>query len=301
MRWTAIALGALLPLAAGAGSPPRLKAQLVTGLHPCGAVAALGSVWVANYDAGTLARIDPARNRVVRRIGLGRGICPVAFDAGALWVGNDRADTVLRVDPGRGRVLARLRIPHWPAHFAVGAGSVWISSYESGRVLRLDRRTGRVVRTYRVGGNPSGLALVARQLWVAFGRGTALGRVDLASGTVVRFPLGHRAPGFLAAIGGDLWTSTGDGHVLRVDPRTGRVNASFAVPGTPAEVAAGPDDLVWVAEKERNTLTRIDPDANRIVDVTPAGPGALSVVAAAGDVWVTSFAGNDVRRFAAGG
>jgi streptogramin lyase len=146
--------------------------------------------------------------------------------------------------------------------------------------------------------NPSGLAIVDGRLWVAFGRGTALGRVDLATGTLTRFQLGHRAPGFLTAIDGDLWTLTGDGYVLRVDARRGRVRATFTVPGTPAEVAAGPGGLVWVAEKERNTLTRIDPAANRIVDVTRAGPGALSVVVAAGDVWVTSFAGSDVWRFA---
>jgi streptogramin lyase len=78
------------------------------------------------------------------------------------------------------------------------------------------------------------------------------------------------------------------------------VIATFAVPGTPAEVAAGPGGIVWAAEKERNTLTRIDPVANRIVDVTGAGPGAFSVVLAAGDMWVTSFAGNDVWRFAGG-
>ena len=301
MHWKALALGVLIPLASAAGSPPRLKAQIPTGAHPCGAAAALGSVWVANYDSGSLVRLDPARNRVVRRIRLAPGICPVAFAAGSLWVGNDRADVVYRVDPRRGRVLTRLRVAHWPAHFAAGAGGVWVSNYEHGLVLRLDPRSGRLRRAYKVGGNPSGLAIVDRKLWVAFGRGTTLGRVDLATGALTRFPLGHRGPGFLTAIRGDLWTSTADGYVLRVDAETGRVRAAFTVPGTPAEVAAGPAGLVWAAEKERNTLTRIDPATDRIVDVTAAGPGALAVVAAAGDVWVTSFAGNDVWRFAGGG
>jgi streptogramin lyase len=155
-------------------------------------------------------------------------------------------------------------------------------------------------RELQFSGNPSGLAVLHGQLWVAFGRGTSLGRVDLATGALTRFPLGHKSPGFLVAIDGDLWTSTADGFVLRVAGRTGQVVATFAVPGTPAEVAAGPSGIVWAAEKERNTLTRIDPVANRIVDVTGAGPGAFSVVLAAGDMWVTSFAGNDVWRFAGG-
>jgi streptogramin lyase len=300
MRWKAIGLAVLLPLAAPVASPPHLKAQIPTGAHPCGAAAGPGSVWVANYDSGSLVRIDPRRNRVVQRIRLAPGICPVVVDSGSVWVANDRTDVVYRLDARRGRVRSRVRVAHWPAHFAVGAGGVWISSYEHGLVLRLDRRSGRVTRAYKVGGNPSGLALLDGRLWVAFGRGTALGRVDLRTGAVTRIPLGHRAPGFLTAIDGVLWTSTADGYALRVDAQTRRVTGAFAVPGTPAEVASGPDGLIWVAEKEHNTLTRIDPRANRIVDVTPAGPGALSVVAAAGDIWVTSYAGNDVWRFAGG-
>ena len=60
------------------------------------------------------------------------------------------------------------------------------------------------------------------------------------------------------------------------------------------------DGLVWVAEKEHDTITRIDPISNKIVDVTPAGNGALSIVRAAGDMWVTNFAGTDLWRFDAG-
>ena len=111
--------------------------------------------------------------------------------------------------------------------------------------------------------------------------------------------LGHTAPGFLTVAAGSLWTTTADGYALRVDPAAGRVLAAFPVPGTPAEARPARDGTIWVAEKQLNTVTRIDPVANRIVDVTAAGPGALGVVAAAGDIWVTSFAGADVWRFRA--
>src|ERR671931_2139109 len=90
MRWKAIGLAVLLPLAAPVTSPPHLKAQIPTGAHPCGAAAGPGSVWVANYDSGSLVRIDPRRNRVVQRIRLAPGICRVVVDSGSLWVANDR-------------------------------------------------------------------------------------------------------------------------------------------------------------------------------------------------------------------
>jgi streptogramin lyase len=84
---------------------------------------------------------------------------------------------------------------------------------------------------------------------------------------------------------------------VRVDPQTCAVVATVRVPGTPAQPAAAPDGTIWVAEKERNTITRIDPAANTVLDVSGAGRGALAIAVAAGDLWVTSFAGSDVWRF----
>jgi streptogramin lyase len=286
--------------AAAASSPsPQVVTKIVTGPNPCGVAAGFGSLWVANDGSGTLVRIDAKRNRITRRIHVAKGICPVAIAGGAVWVASYRTDTVYRVNPRNGRILSRGRVSHWPQHFAVDAGSVWLSIYEHGLILRFDARNGRMTTAYKVGGNPSGLAFAGGELWVSFGRGTTLGRVDRASGRVTRFELGHRAPTFLSAIAGELWTTTPGGQALRFDPATGRVLASFSIAGTPADVRRGPDGAVWVAEKERDTVTRIDPSANRILDVTPAGNGAFSIAVAAGHTWITSYAGNDIWRFRA--
>jgi len=294
----ALATAAVLVAAAASGTGPRVVARVPTGAHPCGAAAGLGSVWVAVYDAGTLVRIDPATNRIVRRIHVARGICPIAIAAGAVWVASDRTNVLYRIDPRRARVVARIPVAAWPAHLATGLGSLWVSGYERGVVARVDPRTSSVQRVYAVGGNPSGLATVRGSLFVAFGRGgTSLGRLDPATGTLEPMPLSHAAPGFLRVASGSLWTTTADGFALRVDPATGQVLGALPVPGTPAGIAVARDDTIWVAEKQNNTVTRIDPRTNQILDVTGAGPGALDVVAAAGDMWVTSYAGADVRRF----
>jgi virginiamycin B lyase len=283
-------------VAATAATEP--VARIVTGANPCGAASGFGSVWVAAYGTGRLVRIDPRSNRVVRRIRLARGICPLAIGAGSLWVASDRTNVLYRVNPVRSRVVARIRVAEWPAHVAVAFGSVWVSAYEQGTVARIDMRTNRVARVYAVGGNPSGITAANGSLWIAFGRnGSSLGRLSPGSGELRKIHLGHTGPGFLSAAAGSLWTTTADGHAVRVDPVAGRVVATFAIPGTPAEVEAAPDGTIWVAEKERNTITRIDPAQNRIVDVTGAGRGAFSIAVAAGDMWVTSFAGSDIWRF----
>ena len=287
----------LLALPAGATALPRLEAKVVTGTHPCGIAYGFKSLWVANDGAGTLVRIDPVRSRIVRRIRIAQGICPVAAAGTSVWVASYRTDTVYRVNPKRGRVDGRMRVSHWPAHLTVGYGSVWISSYDNGLVRRFDRRSGRLTRAYKVGGNPAGLAFSSGSLWVALGRDTALVRIPLDGGTFKHFDLGHNGPGWLTAVEDELWTTTADGYAVRFDPRRGKVVASIRIPGTPADVGVGADGMIWVAEKERDTITRIDPLANRILDVTPAGDGAFSLAVADGATWVTNYAGRDVWRF----
>ena len=303
-RWWMVCLvaGTLGGAAAGAfatsSSPPTAVARVVTGKAPCGAVSGFRSVWVAVYGSGRLVRIDPIRNLVTRRIRVAPGICPVAIGAGSVWVASDKTNLLYRVDPRLGRVVARTPVAEWPAHVTFAFGSVWVSAYERGVLARIDPRTNRVTRRYAVGGNPSGMARASGFIWIAFGRtGTALGRLDPASGALKRLPIGHAAAGFLSFIGDSLWTTTADGFAVRFDPTENRVVASFPIPGTPAEVASGPDGTIWIAEKERNTITRIDPKANVLLDVTSAGRGAFSIAAAAGDMWVTNFAGVDVWRF----
>jgi streptogramin lyase len=292
-----LAVAVLLALPTGAAAIPRVEAKIVTGSHPCEIASGFGSLWVANDGDGTLVRIDPRTNRIVKRIRIAKGICPIVVAGNAVWVGSYQTDLVYRVNPTRARVSSRAKVSHWPAHFAVGYGSVWLSSYDDGLVRRFDVRTGRLTRAYKLPGNPSGLAFAGGSLWVALGRGSTLVRVALAGGDYTGYELGHPQPGWLTAIGDELWTTTSDGYALRFDPAKSKVVASFRIAGTPADVGLGADGEIWVAEKERDTITRIDPATNRILDVRTAGDGAFSIAVARGSTWVTNYAGRDVWRF----
>jgi len=277
---------------------PQPVARIVAGAKPCGIASSAGGVWVAAYGTGQLVRIDPRRNRVARRIRVARGICHLALRSGSVWVASDKTDLLYRVNLRRGHVAARIPVGAWPADLEFAFGSLWVTAYELAKVVRIDPRTSRITRVYQVGGNPAGLGEADSALWVALGRnGRSLGRLDPATGELTKTDIGRTGPGFLATAFGSLWTTTADGYAVRIDPATRRVVASLPVPATPAELAAAPDGTVWVAEKERNTITRIDPATNRILDVTPAGRGAFALAVAHGDVWVTSFAGVDVWRF----
>ena len=60
-------------------------------------------------------RIDPATNRVVGSIPVGRGAIGVAVGAGSVWVANAIDHSLTRIDPATNRVTATIRVPAEPA------------------------------------------------------------------------------------------------------------------------------------------------------------------------------------------
>jgi streptogramin lyase len=95
----------------------------------------------------------------------------------------------------------------------------------------------------------------------------------------------------------DLWIQANTGDLLQFDPVARRVLAHLEVGRTLAQGAVAPDGTIWVPDKEQNLVYRIDPNRRRVVDSFPAGPGAYVTLRAYGSMWVTSYAGRDVRRF----
>lgn len=73
--------------------------------------------------------------------------------------------------------------------------------------------------------------------------------------------------------------------------------AHLRLGGTPAEAAAGPDGLVWITDKERSLVHRIYAKRVVVVNSFAAEPGVFSLARAGGAMWITSFAGADIRRY----
>ena len=98
-----------------------LPTESVAGL----AVGA-GAVWVADPVGGSVWRIDPDPEPILRSIPLDVGVRGVAFGEGAVWATNEIADEVYRIDPdtNEARVVSRMA----PRGIAVGEGAVWVTS-----------------------------------------------------------------------------------------------------------------------------------------------------------------------------
>lgn len=286
---------ALLGATVAALASPHVVARIETGSSPGGATAAFGAVWVANDRSGTLARIDPATNRVTRRLRLRPGLFSVTHGFGALWVVNYETGTLARVDPRSGRVRS-VRVGGVPFDVVAAFGRVWVTAWEAGRLVEVDPSTLRVVRRIAIGPRPTGLHVAGGGLWVGFGRSaTAIARFEPKSRKVERVPVGVRAPSWFVAGASGLWIQAADNVLVHVEG--GHVVDRLTFGRTLAQGALAADGTLWIPDKEQNVVYRVDPGTARVLGSFAAGPGAFLALRAYGSMWVTSYAGADVWRF----
>jgi DNA-binding SARP family transcriptional activator/ABC-type branched-subunit amino acid transport system substrate-binding protein len=86
-----------------------------------------GVVWLADPAGGSVWRVDPGPDPLLRQVTLDVGVRSLAFGRGALWATNEVANKVYRIDPGtnRARVVSRTVAPQ---RVAVGDGAVWVTA-----------------------------------------------------------------------------------------------------------------------------------------------------------------------------
>src|SRR2546428_6616225 len=130
--------GRLLRLAPADG---RLRATIELG-HDAGGYGGVtvgaGAVWVA---AGAwLFRIDPAGDRVVTRIHVGRTAISLFATSSAIWVTRAarQLGELVRVDPVTDRVVARTIMGGGPGSVVGAHGSIWVVNTSPPSLMRID-------------------------------------------------------------------------------------------------------------------------------------------------------------------
>jgi ABC-type transport system substrate-binding protein/sugar lactone lactonase YvrE len=230
------------------------------------------ALWVADEDAGEIAQVDPATDRVVARTRVGNGPRALAVGHGALWVADSLDGEVVRIDRRTGGIV-RIAAGGLPVALAVGPDAVWAATEESGRVVRIDPRTGAIAGVVEVGNGPSAVAVGAGAVWTANRQDGTVSRVDPATDReVMRIPAGD-APAALAIAGGSVWVA-GDDAVGRLDPRRNRIVDTVTTHSAPAGLATI-DGAVWVtgaapAAAHRGGTLRI---GRSVFDADPAKGG----------------------------
>jgi virginiamycin B lyase len=153
----------------------------------------------------------PASLRVSKRIPILSGGAAVRFGAGAVWVTNPSRDVVQKVDPAKNRVVKTIRVGRTPRFFAVAEGAVWTLNQADGTLTRIDAVSGAVVATIDAGVAGSGGDLTAGGGWIwARGSDTLLAQIDPRTNAVVRRYGPPSGSGAAIVAFGAVWISAHD-------------------------------------------------------------------------------------------
>lgn len=248
----------IAPDSVGAISPSGgvVSSDVPVASSPSAMASGPGALWVSNYNAGTVSRIDPTTRALVQTISAGQTPSGIAVGAGAAWVANYIVGTVSRIDPTVNRVVQTIPVGNSPTGVAVGFGSVWVTNSSDGTLTRINAVTGVPGKPIALGGDPTGVAVGFGAVWVS----------DAA-----------------------------DSRVLEIDPSTNRVTQPIDVGAGPGAIAVGYGS-VWVANSLAETVSRINPQTSQVAATIPVGDQPDAVAAGAGGVWVANEFANSVAR-----
>ncbi len=299
----AAVVAAVVLLGPGGGSGgsdgPQVAATIPVGSGPRDVAAAGNLIWVANYDDGTLTRID-AGSQKGTSVEAGENPLALAVGEGRLWVA-DALEGLDRLDPKTGEKRGATRpLTSDPEDVAVGAGAVWLPNSLRGTVTRLDAETVRVSKgPIKVGAAPVEVAVAEGAAWVVNEGSKSVTRIDDTTARRIGEPIPVGAnPSGVDVGAGSVWVTNRDADtVTRIDARTGKVEGGpIEVGDGPAAVAVGLDH-VWVANADDNTVTRIDPEtAKPVGDPIKVGESPSAIAVGANSVWVVNTGSDDVSR-----
>jgi streptogramin lyase len=178
--------------------------------------------------------------------------------------------------------------PDWPALLA---GSLWVLTPDGPEpaIVRLDPETGaEQARVPLPGGGCEMLAAAFDSLWACTPDGFA--RIDPASNTIVASIL-FQTPqlfGRPAVTDDAIWSLSGDiagTDVVRIDPATNAVTATYSLGHAAAEITYGLGFL-WATATRDGLLLRIDPASGEVTTAVDGLVDPFHLTTGAGRVWV---------------
>ncbi|HEX4906859.1 MAG TPA: hypothetical protein VFU93_15505 [Acidimicrobiales bacterium] len=191
---------------------------------------------------------------------------------------------------GRPGVEARIAVGRAPGIRSLAADDTWLwaTSANDGVLERIDPRTNDVTASYDVGRGFEGIAVGDGLVWLTgYGSPNRIVAIDADTGAIVHdIPVEFDPWGIELAFGA-AWAG-GDGELHRIDTATGGTT-SYRVGRSAGFVTATATSL-WVANPDDTSITELDPDTGRVLQVARLGEHPRSIaVDPSGHLWVTSF------------
>jgi hypothetical protein len=270
----------------------------------------------AQHSSGRLVAIDVRTGRTGTSIGV-RSPQVVAAEGDSVWTADFWDSTVTRVSTTTGRALTTIRLTlpkpiagddarFLPSDLTIAQGAVWVSTAR-GYVARIDQQTNDVTAMIKTPDDATGpLASASGSIWI--GEGLALGRLDPTNESLSQMhidgPDGRRLSiGGLAFAGGELWvsgiwaspsrdatghsdyTATDEAVLVAVDPATGAVGSTTALP-TETTLQNSDAHRLWLASTRTSEIYEFSPKSRRIVAAARVRASGPIVPARGRRVWV---------------
>jgi streptogramin lyase len=255
-------------------------------------VSAFGSIWVKRDD-GKVVRVDPASGKQIAEISTGPFVPPPCQGTGAtedaVWACPKEGE-LMRIDPATNEVAATVPVnkSQNQGRLVSAAGRLWVLTDEGDALTAIDPESNSPSTTIPLDAGCDDLAASGDTVWAMCGLFERVLRIDVAAEEITgQLELPGAA---LGAVSDDLWVAF-EGGLAQIDPETLEVAAVYDVhPALEGAVFATPES-VWVRQRGGPFLTRIDPEARRIVETieAPALPSGGDVVVVGDSVWATAF------------
>jgi DNA-binding beta-propeller fold protein YncE len=284
---------------------------VIQGLkQPLGVAAEGGAVWVTEYLAGNLVRIDTSTNRITDRIRVGPHASRPIIQNGFVWVLDDLGGAVIAVD-ARTKQLST-KITNWPGRLravglAAGDGSLWAllpaqyfqdpAKTRPSHLVRVDPASGTVLADIPVPGNATGVAVGGGAVWVVSTvEPDTIYRIDPTTNRIAaRIDTGDIPIGALVFQEPYLWAANQDGDLTRIDSRSnGATLFEIGSPEWPALVAEA--GVIWISAPLDNIVARFDPATGTVTRTVHTGSRPQEFAFVGNDMWVANYNDGTVAR-----
>jgi DNA-binding SARP family transcriptional activator/streptogramin lyase len=262
------------------------------------AVALLPRGGATRVVADSLVKIDPATDKIVDVVPVGKNPGPFLAVVGRFLFVADDGGTLYRIDTRSGEVTTS---GAYNASGVAGEGDAWLWVVSAGaaNVVRVAPDTLESFGQIRLPrySEAGAIAVGGGSLWVSeAGFPRAISRWSLRTLRLERRYMLPAANTPAAATFGDgaAWVADFPDELVRIDARSGRM--------TQITVGLGPlvpfvaFGSVWVQMVFDNTVWRIDPDTGTPEAIIPVSRNPLGLTAGAGSVWVAGECPSVVSR-----
>ena len=217
-----------------------------------------GAVWSCRETS--ITRIDPAQNRIIATIAVGKAHDQgwLVFAAGRIWViTGTYGNQLVGIDTATNQPGPAITLPYGCSNLARGGDAVWVLCPLANHVVKVDVTHRRVIGSVPVESPYQGSA-TRTDLWV--GSNKNLVRIDASTlkPNAIFLNVGPGMYGDVTVTGNHVWVSTNDGPLNVIDATTNTITEHITAPsglGGGALLAA--TGSIWLIAENIDTLLRL--------------------------------------------